>query len=139
MLAVGSLTNKALCILSSSICYVSRYPHDVVNHLSCDEARNFYCGVVSIIPIALDNSREALLRLERAQPLLEESEATDRLMAIQRNRQNQRKPGNQGVTQNTGVQTTIHQGNSSAHSVRRKGYAETFKPAWRPAGRFYTT
>uniref|UniRef100_A0A8D0HJZ6 Sperm acrosome associated 9 n=1 Tax=Sphenodon punctatus TaxID=8508 RepID=A0A8D0HJZ6_SPHPU len=29
------------------------YPHDVVNHLSCDEARNHYGGLVSLIPIKL--------------------------------------------------------------------------------------
>ncbi|XP_075761901.1 sperm acrosome-associated protein 9 isoform X1 [Pelodiscus sinensis] len=32
----------------------AKYPHDVVNHLSCDEAKNHYGGVVSLIPIVLD-------------------------------------------------------------------------------------
>lgn len=36
-----------------------RYPHDVVNHLSCDEARNHYGGVASgPIPIILDLMKE---------------------------------------------------------------------------------
>ncbi|XP_040180364.1 sperm acrosome-associated protein 9 isoform X2 [Rana temporaria] len=73
-----------------------KYPHDVLNHLSCDEARNFYGGVVSIVPIILDNIREAVLRLEKAQPLAEDSETMDRLVAIQKNRQKQRKAENQG-------------------------------------------
>ncbi|NXE26436.1 SACA9 protein, partial [Ardeotis kori] len=34
------------------------YPHDVVNHLSCDEAKNHYGGVVSIIPVVLDCVKE---------------------------------------------------------------------------------
>lgn len=116
----------------------AKYPHDVVNHLSCDEARNFYGGIVSLIPIVLDNIREAVSRLEKTQPRVEDSETTDRLMAIQRNRQ--RKAGNQGVTQNTGVQTMVSQGTLSARPAkRRKNYLESFKPAWRPSGRFYTT
>ncbi|XP_070582208.1 sperm acrosome-associated protein 9-like [Ptychodera flava] len=31
-----------------------RYPHQEVNHLSCDEARNYYGGAVSLIPSILD-------------------------------------------------------------------------------------
>uniref|UniRef100_A0A8C8BZK0 Uncharacterized protein n=1 Tax=Oncorhynchus tshawytscha TaxID=74940 RepID=A0A8C8BZK0_ONCTS len=34
--------------------FVSSYPHDKVNRLSCDEARNYYSGVVSLIPLALE-------------------------------------------------------------------------------------
>ncbi|XDV20880.1 hypothetical protein PO909_026092, partial [Leuciscus waleckii] len=32
----------------------AHYPHNDVNRLSCDEARNFYGGIVSVIPLALD-------------------------------------------------------------------------------------
>lgn len=42
-----------------------RYPHDVVNHLSCDEARNHYGGVVSLIPIILDLMREWIAHSEK--------------------------------------------------------------------------
>ncbi|XP_063792826.1 sperm acrosome-associated protein 9 isoform X2 [Pseudophryne corroboree] len=45
----------------------AKYPHDVLNHLSCDEAKNFYGGVVSLIPIVLDNIREAVSRMESSQ------------------------------------------------------------------------
>ncbi|XP_002742203.1 sperm acrosome-associated protein 9-like [Saccoglossus kowalevskii] len=31
-----------------------KYPHQEVNHLSCDEARNYYGGAVSLIPTILD-------------------------------------------------------------------------------------
>lgn len=42
-----------------------RYPHDVVNHLSCDEARNHYGGVVSLIPIVLDLMKEWIAHSEK--------------------------------------------------------------------------
>ncbi|XP_051514239.1 sperm acrosome-associated protein 9 [Myxocyprinus asiaticus] len=32
----------------------AHYPHSEINRLSCDEARNFYGGIVSVIPLALD-------------------------------------------------------------------------------------
>ncbi|XP_012495280.1 PREDICTED: uncharacterized protein C9orf9 homolog isoform X1 [Propithecus coquereli] len=43
----------------------ARYPHDVVNHLSCDEARNHYGGVVSLIPIILDLMKEWIAHSEK--------------------------------------------------------------------------
>lgn len=42
-----------------------RYPHDVVNHLSCDEAKNHFGGVVSLIPIVLDGVKEWLSHTEK--------------------------------------------------------------------------
>ncbi|KAG8142018.1 hypothetical protein E2320_006656, partial [Naja naja] len=43
----------------------AKYPHDVVNHLSCDEARNHYGGVVSLIPIVLDCMKEWVAHTEK--------------------------------------------------------------------------
>uniref|UniRef100_A0A8C6QSJ2 Sperm acrosome associated 9 n=1 Tax=Nannospalax galili TaxID=1026970 RepID=A0A8C6QSJ2_NANGA len=43
----------------------AKYPHDMVNHLSCDEARNHYGGVVSLIPIALDLMEEWIAHSEK--------------------------------------------------------------------------
>ncbi|XP_009997277.1 PREDICTED: uncharacterized protein C9orf9 homolog [Chaetura pelagica] len=43
----------------------ARYPHDVVNHLSCEEARNRYGGVVSLIPIVLDCVKEWVTHMEK--------------------------------------------------------------------------
>ncbi|GAB0198603.1 sperm acrosome-associated protein 9 [Grus japonensis] len=43
----------------------ARYPHDVVNHLSCDEAKNHYGGVVSLIPIVLDCVKEWVTHTEK--------------------------------------------------------------------------
>ncbi|XP_053427707.1 sperm acrosome-associated protein 9 isoform X2 [Nycticebus coucang] len=43
----------------------AKYPHDVVNHLSCDEAKNHYGGVVSLIPIILDLMKEWIAHSEK--------------------------------------------------------------------------
>ncbi|XP_074066936.1 sperm acrosome-associated protein 9 isoform X2 [Macrotis lagotis] len=43
----------------------AKYPHDVVNHLSYDEARNHYGGVVSLIPITLDLMKEWIAHSEK--------------------------------------------------------------------------
>ncbi|XP_036892336.1 sperm acrosome-associated protein 9 isoform X1 [Sturnira hondurensis] len=43
----------------------AKYPHDVVNHLSCDEARNHYGGVVSLIPLLLDLMKEWIAHSEK--------------------------------------------------------------------------
>ncbi|NXG45310.1 SACA9 protein, partial [Psilopogon haemacephalus] len=43
----------------------AKYPHDVVNHLSCNEARNHYGGVVSLIPIVLDHMKEWVAHAEK--------------------------------------------------------------------------
>ncbi|XP_037707134.1 sperm acrosome-associated protein 9 isoform X1 [Choloepus didactylus] len=43
----------------------AKYPHDVVNHLSCDEARNHYGGVVSLIPIVLDLMKKWIAHSEK--------------------------------------------------------------------------
>ncbi|XP_033615105.1 sperm acrosome-associated protein 9 isoform X5 [Fukomys damarensis] len=43
----------------------AKYPHDVVNHLSCDEARNHYGGVVSLIPLVLDAMKEWIAHSEK--------------------------------------------------------------------------
>ncbi|XP_037348866.1 sperm acrosome-associated protein 9 isoform X2 [Talpa occidentalis] len=43
----------------------AKYPHDVVNHLSCDEAKNHYGGVVSLIPLVLDLMKEWIAHSEK--------------------------------------------------------------------------
>ncbi|NXI47421.1 SACA9 protein, partial [Galbula dea] len=43
----------------------AKYPHDVVNHLSCDEAKNHYGGVVSLIPIVLDCMKDWVAHVEK--------------------------------------------------------------------------
>ncbi|NXU74685.1 SACA9 protein, partial [Oreotrochilus melanogaster] len=43
----------------------AKYPHDVVNHLSCEEAKNHYGGVVSLIPIVMDCIKEWVAHIEK--------------------------------------------------------------------------
>ncbi|NXX20770.1 SACA9 protein, partial [Podargus strigoides] len=45
----------------------AKYPHDTVNHLSCDEAKNRYGGVVSLIPVVLDYMKEWVTHIEKLQ------------------------------------------------------------------------
>uniref|UniRef100_UPI00398F4F5D sperm acrosome-associated protein 9 isoform X2 n=1 Tax=Pristiophorus japonicus TaxID=55135 RepID=UPI00398F4F5D len=45
----------------------AKYPHDEVNHLSCDESKHHYGAVISVLPIALDYLREGIGVIESAQ------------------------------------------------------------------------
>lgn len=57
---------KALVSQSNDLSNLrARYPHDVVNHLSCDEAKNHYGGVVSLIPLVLDAMKEWIAHSEK--------------------------------------------------------------------------
>nr|XP_039255734.1 sperm acrosome-associated protein 9-like [Styela clava] len=42
----------------------AKFPNDQVNHLSCDEAKNHFGGIVSVIPVAMDCAREVVERIE---------------------------------------------------------------------------
>ncbi|XP_055515982.1 sperm acrosome-associated protein 9 isoform X1 [Leucoraja erinacea] len=44
-----------------------KYPHDEVNHLSCEEAKHHYGGVISILPFALDYLKDGIGIIELAQ------------------------------------------------------------------------
>lgn len=48
------------------LCPLCSYPHDAVNRLSCNEAQNYYGGVVSVIPRTLDLLSITLSELEQA-------------------------------------------------------------------------
>ncbi|GCB72944.1 hypothetical protein scyTo_0002264 [Scyliorhinus torazame] len=45
----------------------AKYPHDEVNHLSCDESKHHYGAVISVLPVALDLLREGIGVIESAQ------------------------------------------------------------------------
>ncbi|KAH0615385.1 hypothetical protein JD844_004568 [Phrynosoma platyrhinos] len=64
----NALLDKCKTLLSHSNDLSSiraKYPHDVVNHLSCNEAQNHYGGVVSLIPIVLDCMKEWVAHSEK--------------------------------------------------------------------------
>ncbi|KTG38538.1 hypothetical protein cypCar_00003008 [Cyprinus carpio] len=51
----GLNTCREILNLNSNISQLrAHYPHNEINRLSCDEARNFYGGIVSVIPLSLD-------------------------------------------------------------------------------------
>eukprot|EP00062_Callorhinchus_milii_P017118 gi/632969152/ref/XP_007900934.1/ PREDICTED: uncharacterized protein C9orf9 homolog isoform X1 [Callorhinchus milii] len=45
----------------------AKYPHDEVNHLSCEESKNHYGAVISLLPIVLDYIKDGIGIIERAQ------------------------------------------------------------------------
>lgn len=108
----------------------AKYPHDVVNHLSCDEARNHYGGVVSLIPLILDLMKEWVAHSEKLpRKVLHVSEPEARREAT---------AGTAGPSQ-----TADTQPGSQKHQCRQlrkdklqpggrdRGYP---KPPWRPPG-----
>ncbi|XP_006640813.3 sperm acrosome-associated protein 9 isoform X1 [Lepisosteus oculatus] len=127
-----------LCPTSDLSALRAKYPHDEVNHLSCDEARNYYGGVVSLIPMATDLAwqcvsgagpahkapkRTAPPSLQGAQPGTEQQSSSAK-----------ERPAIQAV----GTQTK-RGGNAmeQLHYSPTKGQGgwHTGKPAWRPPGR----
>ncbi|XP_044124472.1 sperm acrosome-associated protein 9 [Bufo gargarizans] len=142
MRSAGGVTEETLTLLSPTNDLSglrAKYPHDAINHLSCDEARNFYGGVVSLIPIVLDNIREAVARMEKVQP--QHLGKDDRLGAGQRSIQYSHvKAGGGSFTHNTGAQTNVSHADSSFQTSNKNKYnSQSLKPAWRPAGRLYTS
>ncbi|CAH2316094.1 Hypothetical predicted protein [Pelobates cultripes] len=95
----------------------AKYPHDVINHLSCDEAKNFYGGIVSLLPIVMDNIQEAIAKMEKLHSLA----------LHQRGNESSDFTGDQDPMQTTGMQTRV------SHRDNKK---ESLKPAWKPGGSF---
>ncbi|KAI4882211.1 hypothetical protein NFI96_034143, partial [Prochilodus magdalenae] len=106
----------------------AHYPHDEINRLSCNEARNYYGGVVSVIPLALDLLRVASLELRRA------ADRTLSSTPIATNAQTAASTAeNMSVDQS---RKTTYTSNWSAKAVPKStGGWHAGKPAWRPPGR----
>ena len=108
-----------------------RYPHDVVNHLSCDEARNHYGGVVSLIPLVLDLMKEWIAHSEKLPRKVQQhvSEPWER----------------QAATAASTAQPSQTRGSRpwprkrqcrqlTKDSLRPRGKDKVSKPPWRPPG-----
>ncbi|XP_012599559.1 sperm acrosome-associated protein 9 isoform X1 [Microcebus murinus] len=105
----------------------ARYPHDVVNHLSCDEARNHYGGVVSLIPIVLDLMKEWIAHSEKLprktlQPVSEP-------WALQETTGRATRP-----VQTTGTQLLFRKHKYRQLTRDRGKDKGCSKPPWRPPG-----
>ncbi|XP_053551471.1 sperm acrosome-associated protein 9 [Bombina bombina] len=115
----------------------AKYPHDVVNHLSCVEAKNYYGGIVSVLPLALDNIQEAVHKMEKPQPHMHYLGSGSIPEA------GQSGGGKAGHCSTTGSQTVLSQNSSSLQlknrEAKKKDSIESSRPAWRPTGRMYTS
>ncbi|XP_012016197.2 sperm acrosome-associated protein 9 isoform X1 [Ovis aries] len=106
----------------------AKYPHDVVNHLSCDEARNHYGGVVSLIPIILDLMKEWVAHSEKlprkALQQVSEPQAATRATAH--------------VPQASGTKPQLRKQNCGQliQNIPKPGGKDqgSSKPPWRPPG-----
>lgn len=109
----------------------AKYPHDVVNHLSCDEARNHYGGVVSLIPIVLDLMKEWIAHSEKLprKVLQHVSEPPARQQATR---------GAARPAQATGTQLWFRKlkcRQLAKDSLKTRGEGQgVSKPPWRPPG-----
>ncbi|XP_056312904.1 sperm acrosome-associated protein 9 [Danio aesculapii] len=117
----GLETCKELLNPSSNISQQrAHYPHNVINRLSCDEARNFYGGIVSIIPLTLD----LLAAYSRGSGKHPSSAST--------------KTPNQTLTKNvgTGMDVSLDKDTSKYQRRYKKGSGgwHAGKPAWKPPG-----
>ncbi|XP_036454093.1 sperm acrosome-associated protein 9 [Colossoma macropomum] len=122
--------------LLSPNCNISQlradYPHDEINRLSCNEARNYYGGVVSVIPLALDLLKVASFkRTSTADQTLPPPTPTTA------NRLPQQPiastAGNMFADQS---KKTTHTSTQSAKAMSKgTGRWHAGKPAWRPPGR----
>ncbi|KAI7812611.1 hypothetical protein IRJ41_005507 [Triplophysa rosa] len=96
----------------------AHYPHNAINRLSCDEARNFYGGIVSVIPLALDRLTSCCKRA--TQPLTSTATKTS---------------PQQTEAEKAGTSADLDKSTSNNSSiVYRKGTGgwHAGKPAWKP-------
>ncbi|KAL7836786.1 hypothetical protein AOLI_G00280700 [Acnodon oligacanthus] len=122
--------------LLSPNCNISQlrahYPHDEINRLSCNEARNYYGGVVSVIPLALDLLKVASFKhTSTADPTRPPPTPTATDGPPQHTVAN--TAGNTFADQSKKITYTSTQ---SAKAVSKgTGGWHAAKPAWRPPGR----
>lgn len=103
----------------------AKYPHDEVNHLSCNEARNYYGGVVSLIPVVLDLLQQGVTSSQRAQ----------RKLAAEQGSEPARSSRAGPLSNTTATQAgsgAVKKGGCSPYN--EAGPWDTTKPAWRPPG-----
>uniref|UniRef100_A0A8C7CU93 Uncharacterized protein n=1 Tax=Oncorhynchus kisutch TaxID=8019 RepID=A0A8C7CU93_ONCKI len=108
------------------------YPHDKVNRLSCDEARNYYSGVVSLIPLTL----ELLQRMASSYTYCSQDTTSAGNPNVDVLESSGQRGGTAGVGDVsfslTGYATGAH--NTKKTQAKRTGAWHAIKPAWRPPG-----
>ncbi|XP_069465417.1 sperm acrosome-associated protein 9 isoform X2 [Ambystoma mexicanum] len=135
--AGGSLAVcKTLLSLQNDLtCIRARFPHDEVNHLSINESKNFYGGIVSIIPLVLDNLKLGIATLEKpkATPRLEKTNSNGTCPVPRK-----AAVPTPGGCHNNAAQTTvtIQDENSQPHGGTCGVRKRPTRPAWKPNGRY---
>uniref|UniRef100_A0A6I8NT60 Sperm acrosome associated 9 n=1 Tax=Ornithorhynchus anatinus TaxID=9258 RepID=A0A6I8NT60_ORNAN len=114
----------------------AKYPHDVVNHLSCDEARNHYGGVVSLIPVVLDLMKEWIAQTEK---LPRKALQQQQVSATQTDFLNIEEGRDHRTYQTTATQTsfkckTNRVTKQDDATPRGPDLRRNSKPPWRPPG-----
>ncbi|MBN3319421.1 SACA9 protein, partial [Atractosteus spatula] len=127
-----------LCPTSDLSALRAKYPHDEVNHLSCDEARNYYGGVVSLIPVAMDLACQCVSGAGTAHKPLKRTRSPSlqgtQPGAEQQSSSAKERPAIQAMgTQTKPAGNTMGQLHYSP--TTGQGGWHTGKPAWRPPGR----
>ncbi|KAK3514433.1 hypothetical protein QTP70_018249, partial [Hemibagrus guttatus] len=105
--------------LRDNACLHIYYPHDEMNHLSCNEAQNYYGGVVSVIPLSLDLLKQTISDLAKAST--ETVPQTDMTA-----------PEQQTDSGNAQVASVNATKNPHTSSKPGRKYADGWKPAWKP-------
>ncbi|CAB1320261.1 unnamed protein product [Coregonus sp. 'balchen'] len=108
------------------------YPHDEVNRLSCDEARNYYSGVVSLIPLAL----ELLQRMASSYTYCSQDNTSAGNPNVDVLESSAQRGGTAGVGDMSFSLTGHAAGghNTRQTQAKRAGAWHASKPAWRPPG-----
>ncbi|KAA0717059.1 Sperm acrosome-associated protein 9 [Triplophysa tibetana] len=96
------------------------YPHNEINRLSCDEARNFYGGIVSVIPLALDRLSSCCKKATQS-PTSTTAKTSPQ----------QTEAEKAGTSADLDKSTRI---NSSEVYTKGTGGWHAGKPAWKPPG-----
>ncbi|XP_041756492.2 sperm acrosome-associated protein 9 [Coregonus clupeaformis] len=123
-------------LLLSYNCNISKlqahYPHDEVNRLSCDEARNYYSGVVSLIPLAL----ELLQRMASSYTYCSQDNPSAGNPNVDVLESSAQRGGTAGVGDMSFSLTGHAAGghNTRQTQAKRAGAWHASKPAWRPPG-----
>ncbi|XP_054440161.1 sperm acrosome-associated protein 9 [Pteronotus mesoamericanus] len=128
----NSLLDKCKALVSQSNDLSSlraKYPHDVVNHLSCDEARNHYGGVVSLIPLILDLMKEWIAHSEKLPRKVQQH-----VSAPQKRQEVTAAAAWPSQTRGAGPQSRNHQWRQLTKEPQAWGKGHGSKPPWRPPG-----
>ncbi|XP_069093227.1 sperm acrosome-associated protein 9 [Pleurodeles waltl] len=128
---------KTLLSLQNDLtCIRARYPHDEVNHLSVDEAKNWYGGIVSLIPTVLDNLKLAIATLEKPKPTPRLDKTFSGTCPVPK----KAETPSLMACNNAGVQTTVTtiqpMQPSTKACVSTGGVRKRFRPAWKPNSRY---